>query len=963
MFVPLKITTEYSLLKSTIKIDSLISFLKNNNITSAGICDDNLFGVMEFYTKMLQNNLKPIIGLKINIEDYEILLYATNYQGYLNLLKIHTLKEFQNISFETLNPLLDNIKIVLPSLSYDLLEKYPSAYLGYVNDTEKINALLKSTKVVYIRDIKSLSKEDTNYLSYLEAIDKGILLKDVVTDYSSNYLNLNIKEEDALSTVEFIDDINITLENNPNLIPKYNAELNSYEFLYNLAHKGLAKRLKGNVSPNYLERLNYELSVIKKMGFVDYFLIVYDYVLYAKKNNILVGPGRGSAAGSLVSFSIGITDVDPIKYDLLFERFLNPERITMPDIDIDFEYTKRGAVIDYVKDRYGKFNVAPIMTFGTLGSKQVLRDVGRILDIPLSTIDKFVSLINPKLTLPENLEIDNIKNFLINYPELKKMYQDSTFLEGYKRHISTHAAGVVISSIPLDNIIPIINNGEGIMTGTTMEYLENLGLLKMDFLALRNLTIIGNVLDLIKENTVKILDLSKISLNDPEIFKMFSEADTEGIFQYESSGMKNLMKKLKPSSFSDLVAAVALFRPGPMENIDLFINRKYGKDKITYLHPDLEPILKDTYGVIIYQEQVMEILVKIGGYTYAEADLIRRAMSKKKESVMLSDKAHFINNAKTKGYNEKIATSIYDLILKFANYGFNKAHSVSYALIGYQMAYLKTKFPIYFITNLLNMSLGSIVKTKEYITEAKRKNIPILKPDINLSDNTYLIKSGSLMLPLCSIKNLGASATSAILSEREKGEFKDYLDFIARVYGKSVNKKTIISLIDSGVLDSFNLSKKAMIENLDNALNYAELIGSLDESFVIKPTIDNTLEYEEEILREKEFTSYGFYLKNHPISKYQDKSIIKMVNIKEYFDKHIKCVVLIEKIKTIKTKKGDNMAFINASDETGEGEFILFPKAYYMLTNLQVGDIISIQGRVTKRFDEFNINIDFLNKI
>jgi len=273
MFVPLKITTEYSLLKSTIKIDSLISFLKNNNITSAGICDDNLFGVMEFYTKMLQNNLKPIIGLKINIEDYEILLYATNYQGYLNLLKIHTLKEFQNISFETLNPLLDNIKIVLPSLSYDLLEKYPSAYLGYVNDTEKINALLKSTKVVYIRDIKSLSKEDTNYLSYLEAIDKGILLKDVVTDYSSNYLNLNIKEEDALSTVEFIDDINITLENNPNLIPKYNAELNSYEFLYNLAHKGLAKRLKGNVSPNYLERLNYELSVIKKMGFVDYFLI------------------------------------------------------------------------------------------------------------------------------------------------------------------------------------------------------------------------------------------------------------------------------------------------------------------------------------------------------------------------------------------------------------------------------------------------------------------------------------------------------------------------------------------------------------------------------------------------------------------------------------------------------------------------------------------------------------------
>lgn len=963
MFVPLTITTEYTLLKSTIKIDNLISFLKKNNITSAGITDDNLFGVMEFYTKMLKNNLKPIIGLGIIIDNYKIYLYAKNYKGYLNLLKIHTLKEFNNLSFETINEYLENIKIILPFESFSLLEKYPDTYLGFSNDTEKMNALMLSPKVVYIRDIRALSAYDTSYLKYLEAINKGILLKEVTNDYGNDYLSLNVKEEDKESTLEFISDINVTLENKGNLIPKYNADIDSYEFLFNLAHKGLAKRLKGNVSPNYLERLNYELSVIKKMGFVDYFLIVYDYVLYAKKNNILVGPGRGSAAGSLVSFSIGITDVDPIKYNLLFERFLNPDRVTMPDIDIDFEYTKRGLVIDYVRERYGKFNVAPIMTFGTLGSKQVLRDVGRILDIPLSTIDKFVSLINPKLTLQENFQEQNVKVFLTNYPELKKMYQDSSFLEGLKRHISTHAAGVVISSTPLDNVIPILNNGDFIMTGLTMEYLENLGLLKMDFLALRNLTIIANVLDLIKENTGKVLDLNKINLNDPEIFKMFSAADTEGIFQYESSGMKNLMKKLKPSSFSDLVAAVALFRPGPMENIDLFVSRKYGKDKITYLHPDLEPILRDTYGVIIYQEQVMQILVKIGGYTYAEADLIRRAMSKKKGSVMLEDKAHFISNAKKKGYSEAIATSIYDLILKFANYGFNKAHSVSYALIGYEMAYLKTKFPIYFIANLLNMSLGSAIKTKEYITEAKKKNITILKPDINICTDSYLIKDNSLMLPLSSIKNLGVNASSAILEERKKGLFKDYLDFVARTYGKSVNKKTIISLIDAGVLDSFNLSKKALTENLDNALNYAELASSLDESFIIKPSIDNIPEYEEEIIREKEFTSYGFYLNNHPVSKYQDKNIVKIENIKDYFDKHIKCVVLIEKIKTIKTKKGENMAFLSASDETGDSEFVVFPKCYYMLTNLRVGDIINIQGRVTKRFDEYSINVDLLNKI
>jgi len=963
MYVPLKIMTDYSLLKSTIKIDSLITFLKTNNITCAGICDDNLFGVMEFYTKMLKNNFKPIIGLKIVIDGLEILLYAKNYKGYLNLLKIHTLKEFKNLNYENLLEYLDNIKVVLPFNSYQLLDKFSNAYLSYSNDTEKIEALLLTSYVVYMRDIRCFNKEDIKYLSYLEAIDKGDLLKNIAPNYEFNYFSFNIKEEDIKSTEDFIEDIDIKLEKRENLIPRYNKDIDSFQFLKNLTYKGLAKRLKGKLEHKYLERLNYELDVINKMGFVDYFLIVYDYVLYAKKNNILVGPGRGSAAGSLVSFSIGITDVDPIKYNLLFERFLNPERVTMPDIDIDFEYTKRNQVISYVRKRYGEENVAPIMTFGTLGAKQVIRDIGRILDIPLSTIDKFVSLINPKLSLKENKLEKSVEDFLKNYPELKNMYQDSEYLEGLKRHISTHAAGVIIASIPLDEVIPIIYNGEFIMTGLSMEYLEDLGLLKMDFLALRNLTIISNVLDLIKENTGKILDLSKIDLNDVEIFKLFSSADTEGIFQYESSGMKNLMKKLKPTSFSDLVAAVALFRPGPMENIDLFIARKYGKEKTNYLHPDLEPILKDTYGVIIYQEQVMEILVKIGGYTYADADLIRRAMSKKKESVMLSDKEHFISNAIKKGYQKEVATNIYNLILKFANYGFNKAHSVSYALIGYEMAYLKTKFPVYFIANLLNMSIGSVIKTKEYIDEAKKKNIAILKPDINICKNTYLIKDNSLMLPLSSIKNLGESATKSILEEREKGKFKDYLDFVSRVYGRSVNKKTIMSLIDAGALDSFNLNKNTMIENLDNALNYAELLSTLDSSFVVKPSIDKTLEFEEEVLREKEFSSYGFYISNHPVCKYNDKNIVKLENIKDFFDKHIKCVVLIEKIKTIKTKKGENMAFLIASDETGNGEFTIFPKAYYMMANLKIGDIINIQGRVTKRFDEYSINVDFLNKI
>ena len=963
MFVPLKIKTEYSLLKSTIKVDSLIEFLKKHNITSCAICDENLYGVMEFFTKMKASNLKPIIGLDLNIDNYEIILYPKDNEGYKNLLKIHTLKETKELTLETIKEYLTNIKIVLPRNSYELLNVFPDAYLSYGNDTEKIEALLKTEKALYIKEARCLLKEDTDYLKYLEAIDKGCLAREITYHYENYYLNLFVKKEDEETTENFIQDINLDINQKGYYIPIYNKEINSYEYLSSLAKKGLSKRLNGNVPREYQERLNYELSIINKMGFVDYFLIVYDYVLYAKKNNILVGPGRGSAAGSLVSFSVGITDVDPIKYNLLFERFLNPERITMPDIDIDFEYTKRGEVIDYVRKRYGEKMVAPIMTFGTLASKQALRDTGRILEISPELMDKFASIIDAKTSLKENLEKIEVKEFLHQNASLKEVYKIALKIEGFKRHISTHAAGVVISSVPLDEVIPLNYNSGNFMTGVTMEYLEPLGLLKMDFLALRNLTIIANVLELIKTNTGKELDLNKINLNDPEIFKLFCNADTEGIFQYESSGMKNLMKKLKPSSFSDLVASVALFRPGPMNNIDMFVRRKHGLEAVTYLHSDLEPILKETYGVIVYQEQVMQILVKIGGYSYAEADNIRRAMSKKKESVILQDKEHFINNAISRGYQNKLAIEIYDLILKFANYGFNKAHSVCYALIGYRMAYLKVKFPIYFITNLLNMSLGSEIKTKEYIDEARKVGIKILKPDVNIAMQTYKVVKNSLMLPLGSIKNLGVTASISILEERKNGEFKDYLDFISRVYGKSNNKKTITSLIEAGALDNFCLTKQTMIENLDAAINYAGLISDLDAEFVMKPVITEYPEYDEETLRNMELNSYGFYVTNHPVSKYNDKSIMKLEHIASYFNKRIKSVILIEKIKTIETKKGDKMAFITGSDETGNGEFVLFPNGYSLIKNIKKGDIIAVQGLVTKRFDSYQININGLQKV
>lgn len=961
MFVPLKIVTDYSLLRSTIVLDKLIEFLKKNNITSAAINDDNMYGVLAFYKRMIKENLKPILGFTVKIDNYEIYLYAKNYDGYLNLLKIHTLKEFNKLDFNSIKEYLDNIKVVVPFNSYSLINQFKECFLGYQNDTEKIEAMLKSENVVYVKCARCLEKDDIKYLRFLEAIDKGVSVKDI-EDVSDDYLNLNIKEEDKNSTIDFVSDINIEFDSKGNYIPKYCD--NSKEFLENLVRKGLTKRLKGNVTRGYEDRLNYELEVIIKMGFVDYFLIVYDYVLYAKKNNILVGPGRGSAAGSLVSFCLGITDIDPLKYNLLFERFLNPERITMPDIDIDFEYTKRGQVIDYVREKYGEFNVAPIMTFGTLGAKQVIRDVGRTLNINLELIDKFTKLIDVKIGLKENLENVEIKNYLNNYRELKSLYQVALKLEGLKRHISTHAAGVVISSKCLDEIIPIINNGDTILTGVTMEYLEDLGLLKMDFLALRNLTIIKNVLDLIKENTGKILDLNRINLEDDLIFKLFRDGDTEGIFQYESSGMRNLMLKLRPTSFSDLVASVALFRPGPMDNIDLFIRRKYGKERTFYLDKDLEPILKETYGVIVYQEQVMETLVKIGGYTYAEADNIRRAMSKKKEDIIVKDKEHFVESAINRGYKKNVAVNIYDLILKFANYGFNKAHSVSYAMLGYQMAYLKAHFPLYFIANLLNMSKGSVIKTKEYIVEAKRLGIKILKPDINICSDSYLIKDNSLMVSLSSIKNLGDNAVKAIILEREKnGLFKDYLNFVSRLYDKNVNKKMMVSLIEAGVLDTLKETKKTMIENLDVAINYADLVMNIDEEFCLPPNIEKYSEYDSEYIRKKEVELYGFYITNHPASKYVDKNIVKLCKIESFFDKHIKCVVLVENIKKVKTKKGDYMAFITASDETDTKEFVVFPKEFNSILNIKNGDLIVVNGRVTKRLSNYQINIEFLNKI
>ena len=962
MYCPLKITTDYNLLSSLVKIDDLLKYLAKYEINSCAICDNNLYGSLEFYFKCKNNGIKPIIGLEISIDDNPIYLYAKNLEGYQKLLKIHTKMQRTPLAFSDI--LNDNIKIIIPLVSQKMYKESPNIYLGYSNQEERKVAKNISKQIVFFNNVLTLEKEDQKYIGYLELVKDGKTISELNNHYENNYLikGEDLAKEDVISTIEFISDINIELKTGEKYIPQYyKCSGNSYDYLVSLAIKGLNKRLNNNLTNTYKERLKYELDVTKKMGFVDYFLIVYDYVFYAKKHNILVGPGRGSAAGSLVSYSLGITDVDPLKYDLLFERFLNPDRITMPDIDIDFDYMRREEVINYVKETYGKDKVAPIITFGTLAAKQVIRDIGKTLEYDSSLIDKFVKVLDAHLSLHDNAKRDIVSKFLKNYPKLTNLYKVCFKFEGLKRHISTHAAGIVISSVSLDDIIPVCLQKEELLSGTTMEYLEDMGLLKMDFLALRNLTIINNVLELI--NQEEKFSLKNISYEDHRVFKLFEDGLTEGVFQFESSGMKNLITKFKPKCFDDLVACIAIFRPGPMENIDTFIRRKENKEKVSYLNDDLKDILAPTWGIIIYQEQIMQILVKMASFSYAEADTIRRAMSKKKKKIIEEYQEKFIKGCIQNGHSKENALEVYKLILKFANYGFNKAHSVSYSIIAYQMAYLKVYYPDYFICNLLNMSVGSEIKTKEYLDEAKKYDLKILKPSINDSKQEYIIINHQIQLPLLIVKNIGQNIVMQILKEREEnGLFKDFLDFVGRCYKLGANKLVIESLIDAGALDSFGLNRKTLKENLANAINYASLTLDLIDGIDLKPEINYFEEDTEEIIRTNEYNALGFYLTNHPASKFIS-GVVKSKELVKYFDKTINIVGLIEKIHRIKTKKNEDMAFITLSDEYGNMDLTIFPNEYNLLSDLKKGDMIKALGKVTKRFANYSVSISKITKI
>ena len=661
-YIPLNIKTEYDLMNSLIKIDELILYAKNNNINSIGITDTEMFGSYEFITKCNKNSIKPIIGTTLNINNIKFILYAQNYDGFISLCKIISRKNIKELTFDYIFNLSNNLICVCNYENYELFKnKFTYTFIKYSNDIEKTNALLITNDIVYMNEIRYFNKEDINFFKYLKYIEEQKTIDEEI-QIKETYFEQITDNFDISTTIKFSNLINIEFPKSTFHIPKYKE--NSKEFLRALAKKGLEKRLNNNVPELYKKRLTYELDVIEKMNYIDYFLIVYDFILFSKKNNILVGPGRGSGAASLVNYSLGIINIDPIKYDLIFERFLNPDRITMPDIDIDFDSLKREEVIDYVTHKYGIDKTARIISFNTLLPKQIIRDLSKVLNMNPILIDKICKTVKDEKDfeqLKENKEFINIIN---RNTESKELIHICNKLCGLKKNTSIHAAGVVISDIPLYNLMPLYKSNDVILTGYDKDHIEELGLLKMDFLSIKNLNTISNILEEIKKDNIN-LNIDNIDLDNKKTLDLFKNGYTNGIFQFESDGMKSFLKKLEVDNFNTLVDAIALYRPGPREMIDEYILRKKGKKKITYLIPELESILKSTYGIIIYQEQVLEILRKIGNYTYAEADLIRRAMSKKKASVIEETKTKFISSVMSKGYSESISLELFELILKF----------------------------------------------------------------------------------------------------------------------------------------------------------------------------------------------------------------------------------------------------------------------------------------------------------
>ncbi len=1042
-YVHLHVHTEYSLLDGAARIKELVAAAARKEMKALAITDHgSMFGVIDFYKECRKADMKPILGCEVYVAprtmeekeagrddaNYHLVLLAENETGYRNLLRIvseayirgfyykprtdkETMRKYSEgiialsaclggeVPTAIINRQFDRAREV--AMEYEDIFGKGNFYLELQDhglaDQPAVNAgLIRMSRetgipLVVTNDVHYVKRQDAEVQDILLCIGTGRTLEDqdrmqfgtpefYLKDGKEMALLFGEYREALANTVEIAKRCNVTLDFDSTYLPDYRIPTGytADSFLRKICLEGLERRYP-NAGQEIRDRLEYELKVINDMGFPGYFLIVWDFVKFARESRILVGPGRGSAAGSLVAYVLGITNIDPLKYDLLFERFLNPERVSMPDIDIDFCYERREEIIRYVIDRYGADRVAQIITFGTMAARAAIRDVGRALNMPYSEVDRVAKMVPAELgmTLDKALESGSeLRQLYDSDPGVKKLVNMARAIEGMPRHASTHAAGIVIGRDPLTAYLPLYRSTDGVVaTQFPKDTVEEIGLLKMDLLGLRTLTVIGDAVNIIKQRTE--LDIEKIPLDDRATFEMLGRGDSIGVFQLESSGMRAILRELKPEVFEDIIALVALYRPGPLGSgmVEDFIRRKHGESPIEYLHPSLQPILRETYGVILYQEQVMRIASDLAGFTMGEADLLRRAMGKKKPEVIAGLRSQFVEGAqKNKGIEPETAGQIFDLMEYFAGYGFNKSHSSAYAMVSYQTAYLKANYPVAFMAALLTSVMDSADKVALYIEECRKLGIEVLPPDINESHVNFTVVGNKIRFGLAAVKNVGRGAIETIIETREReGLFRSFQDFCDRVDHRQVTKRVLESLIKSGAADSVGSSRAWLLQTLDSSVNaalkrqrdrengqislfdMAAGTAGLNHGDVSLPQVS---EYSQKELLAMEKEVLGLYISGHPLREYEHILKERVSHTTDQLtelpdDTPVVIGGVVAWTRKITTRKGDSMIFMVLEDLLGSIEVVVFPDLYRRTSHLVTSHApVLIRGRISSKDEE-----------
>ena len=1051
-FVHLHVHTQYSLLDGAARIDELVARAKALGQDALAVTDHGvMYGVIDFYKACRKAGVKPILGMEAYVaprsmrdregaQDREyahLILLAKDETGYRNLMLlsseafIHGFYYKPRIDYDLLEAHAEGLVCLSACLAGDI----PQALLhGRYDDAKRLGERLHRMfgddfyielqnhglpeqqrilpglrKLAAELGVKTVATNDVHYVAREDAEAQDVLLCIQTQRFVDEPNRMRMEAEEfflksgdemaaalpddagALATTrEIADKCNVEIAFGVRRLPQYTAPdgQDNEAYLRRLCAEGMAQKLGGGDAAAQ-ERLDYELGVITRMGFVDYYLIVWDFIHFAKTHGIVVGPGRGSGAGSLVAYCMGITDVNPLKYGLLFERFLNPERVSMPDFDVDFCYERRQEVIDYVSQKYGEGHVAQIITFGTMAARAVLRDVGRVLRVPYADVDRLAKLVPAVLnmTLSQALQLSpELRALHENDETMRKVIDLSLKLEGLPRHSSTHAAGVVISGVPLTDVVPLQLNDVVVTTQFPMGTLEELGLLKIDFLGLRTLTVIRDALRYIEQGGKPAPDLNAQVFDDPAVYEMISRGDTDGVFQLESAGMRQFLGQLKPDCFEDLIAGISLYRPGPMEQIPRYVRGKHDPSSVSYAHPLLEPILRTTYGCMVYQEQVMEIVRTLAGYSYGRSDLVRRAMSKKKHDVMAREREYFVHGtdgvegAVRRGVPEDVANRIFDEMIDFASYAFNKSHAAAYAVLAYRTAYLKHYYPVEFMTALINSFMGTSDKVAEYVYSAQRQGIRTLPPDVNRSQARFSVEGGAIRFGLAAVRGVGSAVMEDMVACRERdGDFRSFFDFCERTNG--LNKRMLESLICAGCFDSMGAKRAQLLAVYEQALDGAaatrrvreagqlslfDLGGGQDMKQSAAMRLPDVPELQSALLLAREREATGMYLSGHPLDNYRaalDTLSLSVQDLQEADgitgvgdNAAVQVGGMLTACRQKPTKSGNGlMGYAVLEGVTGSCEAVLFPRTLQQYGDLFLDDMpVLVSGRLNIREDRAN---------